>query len=68
MVGGYMISNILSSGVEASIFAYAMGAGLRTANPELFLDRARKCDHPDRKFKRCRYVCEDSGSCGFTYY
>lgn len=25
MVGGYMISNILSSGVEASIFAYAMG-------------------------------------------
>lgn len=25
MVGGYMVSNILSSGVEASIFAYAMG-------------------------------------------
>ncbi len=25
MVGGYMISNILSCGVEASIFAYAMG-------------------------------------------
>ena len=36
MVGGYMISNILSSGVEASIFAYAMGQVLHLPVPNFF--------------------------------
>ena len=36
MVGGYMISNILSSGVEASIFAYAMGQVLGLPIPNYF--------------------------------
>ncbi len=36
MVGGYMISNILSSGVEASIFAYAMGQVLGLPVPNFF--------------------------------
>ena len=36
MVGGYMISNILSSGVEASIFAYAMGKVLGLPIPNFF--------------------------------
>lgn len=33
MVGGYMVSNILSCGVEASIFAYAMGQVLHLPIP-----------------------------------
>lgn len=33
MVGGYMVSNILSCGVEASIFAYAMGSVLKINMP-----------------------------------
>lgn len=36
MVGGYMVSNILSCGVEASIFAYAMGAVLHLPIPDYF--------------------------------
>lgn len=36
MVGGYMVSNILSSGVEASIFAYAMGEVLGLPIPNFF--------------------------------
>ena len=34
MVGGYMVSNILSCGVEASIFAYAMGSVLKIPMPD----------------------------------
>ena len=36
MVGGYMVSNILSCGVEASIFAYAMGSVLKLPIPNYF--------------------------------
>jgi len=36
MVGGYMISNILSTGVEASIFSYAMGEVLGLPIPNYF--------------------------------
>lgn len=36
MIGGYMISNILSTGVEASIFSYAMGEVLGLPIPNYF--------------------------------
>ena len=36
MVGGYLVSNILSGGVEASIFAYAMGEVLGLPIPNFF--------------------------------
>lgn len=36
MVGGYFVSNILSSGVEASIFAYAMGQVIPLPIPNYF--------------------------------
>lgn len=36
MVGGYLVSNILSSGVEASIFAYAMGEVIPLPIPNYF--------------------------------
>lgn len=36
MVGGYLVSNVLSSGVEASIFAYAMGSIIPMPLPNYF--------------------------------
>ena len=35
MVGGYLICNIMSSGVEASIFAYAMASTIHLPIPSL---------------------------------
>ena len=61
MVGGYLFCNVLSSGVEASIFAYAMGEIFHLPIPNFFLYRAGDGNSFDCKLKRCRYVCQDSG-------
>ena len=62
MVGGYLLCNILSSGVEASYFFLCDGADDQARRFQycVYADHDH-CDH-DRKSSWCGYVCKDPGS------
>ena len=59
MVGGYLLCNILSSGVEASIFSYAMAQTIRLADSKYRVYAGDDdCDHDCESSWR-GYVCKD---------
>ena len=66
MVGGYLFCNVLSSGVEASIFAYAMGEIFHLPIPNFSYTVLVTVILLIANFKGCGYVCKDSGCSGIS--
>lgn len=66
MVGGYLLCNILSSGVEASIFSYAMAETIPLPIPSIAYTFGHDCYSHDRQFVWSGYVCENPKSGCFS--
>ena len=62
MVGGYLICNIMSSGVEASIFCLCYGIYHSSADSKPDVHLHYDSSGYDSQPVRCGYVCQDPGS------